>query len=212
MKRLVALVGCVVLFALTGCQKLSHDEERAVEAVIEGGGEFPQFLVGRWKDEKKTWEFVFEPDGTISSVVDSVFQERLRPNQTTEVRGRGGEPGIFEAGECELYYDPESREISATIEIKRVYMEIGGGILDGTCDYFVAGNVWEDEETWEADIYTLLNLAVLLPDPNSVGEEPTFKHSGFLKGDPNEDNYKHLIFTKVEMAPAIPDGNAANNK
>jgi len=78
MKRLVVLAGCaVILLGLAGCQNTGGGDRGVgpaptrgdVEVIIEGGGEFPEFLVGTWKDEKRGWEFVFEPDGTISSVV-----------------------------------------------------------------------------------------------------------------------------------------------
>lgn len=195
MKQLVVLAGCgILLMGLTGCQKANT----GVKVVIEGGGEFPPFLAGRWKAaDENHWEFVFEPDGTMSSVVDNIWRERLKANQTTEVRGRKGEPGFFEMGDCEVCYDPENREISAIITIKRVYLEIGGGILDGPCEYFIGGNIREDEKTWDADILTSLDLTVLLPDPNFVGEEPPLIHSGFLRTDANTE-LEHVIFTKVE--------------
>ncbi len=44
MKRLLVLLGCVVLL-FSGCQ-CSGQSKRAVEVIIDGNGEFPQFLVG----------------------------------------------------------------------------------------------------------------------------------------------------------------------
>jgi hypothetical protein len=47
----------------------SDINEVAVEVAVEGGGQFPEFLTGKWKADEGGWEFVFEPNGTISSAV-----------------------------------------------------------------------------------------------------------------------------------------------
>ncbi|MHC4098864.1 MAG: hypothetical protein ACYSU3_22755 [Planctomycetota bacterium] len=64
MQRLLVLLFCgLSVFQLGGCQGPKSD----VDVIIEGSGEFPEFLVGGWKADKDGWEFVFEPDGTISN-------------------------------------------------------------------------------------------------------------------------------------------------
>ncbi len=201
MKRLVALVGCVVLFALTGCQERGHDEEKAVEVIIEGGGEFPQSLVGRWKNEKRGWEIVFEPNGAIPSVIIPLALVEVRPGQITTVHGRKGEPGIFEGGGFEVYFDPQSRELSVYIKMERIYMDMGR-ILEGPVDYFIVGNVSEDGKTWGADVFTSIDLAILTPDPNHREDRSKFKKTGELRSEFGDGGEEHLIFTKV------PDGNA----
>lgn len=206
-KGLLIATAIGVILWLTGChpqdKKLMNSDltnSSSMQVFIEGDGEFPEFMAGKWKSDKRGWVIVFEPDGKISSVVDAIFEEKLMPNRTTKIQGQQGEPGIFELGDCEIYYNPESRQITTSIKIKRAYMEIAGGILDGTCEYFISGNVWEDEKGWDADIHTLLDLNVLLPDSNYVGEGVKYEHSGYLRTDPNE-SYEHFIFKKVEKNP-----------
>lgn len=209
MKQLSILLVCglFALAQLSGCQSHSRDASGVAPApprsrvgvIVEGGGEFPEFLVGTWRTEGKSgWEFSFEPDGTISSVVIALGRVRIRPNQKTEVQGRKGEPGIYEAGDCEAYYDPASRDLSVVIKMKRIYAEIAGGIIDGTCEYYIGGSVSEDGENWDADVVVLLDLSVQLPDPNSTKEEPTFKQVGFLRTTPDEGSKQRFVFTKVK--------------
>ncbi len=200
MKRLIVLFGCVFLL-FGSCQEPGRNKSGA-GVIIKGGGEFPQFLAGRWKGDKHGWEFVFEPDGTISSVVISLGGVESRPNQTTRVQGRKGEPGIFEAGDFEVYYDSEYRELSVNIKIKRVYIDMGS-IVEGTCEYFIIGDISEDEKIWQSDVFTLLDLVVLAPDPNRTTGEPELKEIGDLRSDFSE-GAERVIFTKVE--------NSGNNK
>jgi hypothetical protein len=192
MKRWAVLVGYVVfLLALAGCR----NADRGGRVIVEGDGEFPQFLVGTWKANGSSWELVFDADGRLASVVIPLGTVRLQPSQKVEVRGRKGEPGLYQAGDFEAYYDPQTRAISAVIEVKRIYAEIGGGVLDGSCEYFIAGNVAKDNNTWDAYIHTALDLPTLLPDPNSK-DHATLKHAGVLRTDPNDAEY--FLFTKVQ--------------
>ena len=71
MKRFVILAFfAIMLIGLNGCKSKGS----GVNVIITGKGGFPEALVGRWKDNERGWEFVFEPDGTISSaVIDSGF-------------------------------------------------------------------------------------------------------------------------------------------
>ncbi|MHC4184897.1 MAG: hypothetical protein ACYSR4_03055, partial [Planctomycetota bacterium] len=164
MNRWAVLVASVAfLLAPAGC----NNADRGGRVIVEGGGQFPQSLVGTWKANKSSWELVFDADGGFSSVVIPLGQVRLQPNEKVEVRGRKGEPGLFQAGDFEGHYDPRTREISAIIEVKRIFAEIAGGVLDGSCEYFIAGNVAKNNKTIDAYIHTKLDLPAMLPDPNS---------------------------------------------
>ena len=154
-------------------------------------------MVGEWKGDKFGWEIVFDADGTVSSAVIALGQVRIKPNQITEVQGRKGEPGIFEAGDCDVNYNPKNHEISINIEIKRAYMEIGGGVLKGPCQYFIIGSVLEDEVAWDAEVFTAFDLVVLLPDPNSTNGKPVHKGTGNFQQD-FDMTPDRVIFTKVK--------------
>ncbi|MCJ7776732.1 MAG: hypothetical protein MUP16_00210 [Sedimentisphaerales bacterium] len=213
MKKLLVLLGCAVLL-FSGCQNYGRSKS-GVEVIIEGGGQFPQSLAGKWKagrNEWERWEVVFRPNGVVSSAVTPLTDE-VRPNQTTRMQGRKGEPGFFEAGNFQVYYNPQFRELSVDIKIKQVYLDMGS-IAKGPCEYLIIGNISENGKTWDGNVYTFLDLAVLVPDPNnrSIWGKPKYKNIGPLYADFATEEPQSLTFTKVEMASSIPDGNAANNK
>jgi len=85
MKRLLILLGCcVVLSCLSGC----HNGAGGVEVIIDNGGEFPEFLVGRWVADGHGWEFVFEEDGKISSAVINFGRMTVTPGQPNPITKR----------------------------------------------------------------------------------------------------------------------------
>ncbi len=197
MKQRFYILSCLVLIlpVLTGCQE-STDTKNATEGIIEGDRQLPKFISGKWEVDGSMWEIVFGPGNTLLYAVIPLGQVKIRPNQTTELQGRKGEPGIFEAGDCEVDYDPQSREMSVNIEVKRVYLDMGS-IMEGTCGYFLVGDFSEDGETWYADVFTKLDLAVLAPDPNSPKDKPVLKEIGVLRHDFSEGS-ERAIFKRVE--------------
>ena len=97
MKRFVLLLVYIFLAAaLAGCQN-SAAYKNGVEVTVDGDGQFPAFLVGTWKAEEGGWEFVFEPDGKISSAIVSIGRVKLQPGRTTT---------------CLLYTSPSPRDRS----------------------------------------------------------------------------------------------------
>lgn len=191
MKQLIIFAGCcIILTSFAGCRGKS---EKLPEA---GPTALPPHIAGTWKADGSPWKIVLSPQGEVTSAVIPLGEAEVKPNQTTEIQGRKEEPGIFEAGDFEAYYDPENRELLVSIEIKRVYVEMGS-ILEGTCEYFVTGNVSENGKVWHADVFTSLDLTAFAPDPNSTAEKPAFRQIGVLQGDPS-DGSEQFIFTKVE--------------
>lgn len=184
MKKLVLLAGfAAVLSGLGGCQNAN----KAVEVIIEDGGEFPQFLVGRWKADKQGWEFVFEPDGKISSAVIALGRIRMKPGQVTTVPMRGGGKGIFEPGQWLVHYVPASRELMVEISLKNFYAELGGGVLEGKSTDVFIGTISEDGKSWHVDW-------IGFPDYTAhSAEKPNFK----MTVDPNYGRSDSLVFEKV---------------
>jgi hypothetical protein len=182
MKQLLVLLGCCTILTVSvGCQ---------------GPAVLPPDIAGTWRAKESPWKIVLSPQGKVTSAVIPLGAVEVRPNRTSRIQGQKGEPGIFEAGDFEVYYDAEIRELLVSIEIKHVYLDMGR-ILEGTCGYFITGNVSENGEAWYADVFTSWDLAVLGLDPNSTAEEPTFKQIGVLRYDPC-DGPLQFIFAKAE--------------
>ena len=204
MKRLLVFGCCVMIISgLLGCDGAKkqpavnnlHQPDSSPDA------SFPEFLVGTWKGDNLGWEFNFADDGTIAWAVIELAQVKIRPNQTTQVSGRLGEPGIFEAGDCDVEYDAPARTLSATIRMKHIYMDMAENVLKGTSEYFFSGEVAPDGKTWHTEKLVTLDLGAYRKDPNSPPDNPRLTKWTDFKNDPNEGG-EPMIFTKVEDNPA----------
>ena len=184
MKQLVVFAGFVVLLSgLVGCQKANRD----VEVIIEGGDEFPEFLVGVWKSDKDGWEFVFEPDGTISSAVISLGRVRMKPGEVTTVPMKMGGKGIFEPGEWVVHYVPAGRELMVEISLKNFYAKLGEDVLEGKSTDIFAGPVLQDDKVWQVNWTSFPDYVA------HTAEYPDFR----ISEHPNYGISKTLIFEKV---------------
>lgn len=187
MKKLVLLAGfAAVLSELVGCQTTAK-QTAAIEVIIDGNGEFPQFLVGTWKADKYGWEFVFEPDGTISSAVIALGRVRMKPGQKTTIPMKKGGKGVFEPGQWLVQYIPTDRELMVKISLKNFYTELGGGVLEGKSTDIFVGTISDDGKLWYVDwigfpVYTA-----------HTAKYPNFD----LSADPNYGVSKTLVFEKV---------------
>ena len=157
MKQLVVLAGCaVILLVLAGCQNTGRGD-RGVEVIIEGGDEFPEFLVGRWDATIGAYrQIIFAADGSISAVGISVGipgakPARLIPNETTVVEMEYGRQQTVKLGDCVADYSPETRELIVFIDVEHLRMVYGPDlIVEGNRKDVLVGTVSEDGKTWEA--------------------------------------------------------------
>ncbi len=194
MKQLLVLAGfAVLLSALAGCQNANRGVDPApprggVEVIIEGGGEFPEFLVGGWKADKHGWQFVFEPDGAISSAVISLGRIRMKPGEVTTVPMKMGGKGVFEPGEWMVHYAPAGRELTVKISLKNFYVELGKGVVEGKSTDIFVGPISQDGQGWLADWTSFPVYTAHTP------EYPNFP----MYEDPNQGLTYSLIFEKVQ--------------
>jgi len=187
MKRLLVLsFWGLFVFLLSGCQS-SAGNKSGVDVIIEGDGQFPPFLVGRWKADKGGWEFVFEPDGTISSAVVSLGRVTMKPGQITTTSMKLGGKGVFEPAQWTVQYLPEHRELSVEIAIDRFRVELGENIVQGQTRDFFIGSVSVDGQLWWADRFSFSEYIA------DTKKYPNYK----LPFDPNDNPRDSLIFQKV---------------
>jgi hypothetical protein len=149
MNKILVLLGCAVLL-FSGCQEFSRNKN-AVEVIIEDGSQFPQFLVGRWKANAHGWQFVFEPNGTISSAVISMGEVEIIPGQTATFPTRGGGEAVFKPGLWTVQYDPQFRELTVEVVFDYIHFEMGPDLLEGKSRDVFVGEVSQDGKTWQAD-------------------------------------------------------------
>ena len=187
MKRLFALSICgLSLFMLNGCQD-STPNESCVEVIIDGDGQFPAALAGRWKADTGGWEIVFEPNGMISSAVVSLGRVRLKPGQVTTVPMKLGGQGVFKSGPWTVQYSLAKRELFVEIAIEHFRVELGDDVLQGQTRDFFIGQVSMDDQLWWADWFTF---------PEYIAD--TKKYQNYkLPFDPNDNPQGSLTFQKV---------------
>ncbi|MCK4913459.1 MAG: hypothetical protein KAI59_00760 [Planctomycetes bacterium] len=177
------------MLTLNGCQKSSVNpapvNKSGVEVTVEDGGQFPQFLVGTWKADKDGWEFVFEPDGTISSAVIALGRFKITPGKITTVPMKMGGKSILEPGEWLVWYAPTTRELVIKIVVKHFYAEIGDDVLKGKVEYVFVGKISGNYSSWNATCTSFPEYAAYTPERHELPVDP-------------DDTIKELLFTKPD--------------
>ncbi len=190
MKRLGVLLLCALFaFLLSGCLPSAGDEA-AVEVVIDGDGQFPDFLVGTWKADKGGWEIVFEPNGTISSAVVSLGV-RMKPGEVSVVANKGGGEGVFEPGQWTVQYSQERRELIVEIVVAHFRTELRSQLdvnaVQGQRRDFFVGTVSGDGRLWWTNRFSF---------PESVVDTKKYRDHK-LTFDPNDNPPEEILFQKV---------------
>lgn len=187
MKQLVFPLLCGLSVLLHGGCQRSVQSQPVVEVTIEGGGQFPEFLVGAWKADKGGWEIVFEPNGTISSAVVSLGRVRIKPGQTTTVPMKLDGKGVFEAGPWAVEYLPERRELTVEIAIESFRVELGDSVVKGrTLDIFT-GSISADGRSWWANRFSF---------PEYVADTKKYRNHKLIV-DPNDNPLEELLFQRA---------------
>jgi len=170
MKRLVILLECAVLvLGLAGCRN-SNKSNKAIDIIIVGGGRFPKPLVGKWKPDNAGWEFVFEPDGSISSAVIDSGLLRVHPmsERITTIPLIDGGLGTYELGKWMVQYSPVDRELAVEVVVDHYHLDLKTyGLKGNSTDLFV-GHVSDDWQTWQAEWFTFPKVFALTPQPEEL--------------------------------------------
>jgi hypothetical protein len=191
MRRLAAALLCGLFVSLlSGCHNPAAGQS-GVEVIVDGDGHFPAFLVGTWKADSGGWEFVFEPNGTISSAVVSLGRVRLKPGQVTIVPMQLGGKGVFEPGPWAVQYSHKQRELIVDITIKHFRVEFGDGVLEGSTHDVFAGSVSEDGRLWWAERFSR---------PRYIADTKKY-HNRKLAVPPSDEPREGLLFQKVSTSP-----------
>jgi hypothetical protein len=157
------------------------------DVIIQGEGQFPRSLAGRWKADKGDWQFVFEPDGTISSAVvsDGVLVVKA-PHRRYSVRLEEGAGGVYELGPWTVQYSPEYRELAVEVIVDHFRLDMPDFAVEGQTRDLFLGTISEDGTTWKAEWFTFPKITVLTPEAH----EAPF--------DPNSNPRDVLTFTQQE--------------
>jgi hypothetical protein len=185
MKRFDFLLVFIFLaVTLAGCRSQT---DNGVEVTIDGIEQFPEFLVGTWKAEAGGWEFVFEPDGKISSAIVSIGRVKLQPGRTTTVPMQMGGKGIYKPGLWSVQYSHQQRELVVEIAIDKFRVELGDDVIEGRTRDFFVGSVSADSKSWWVDRLSFPEYIV------NTGKYYNYK----LPFDPKDNPRESILFQKV---------------
>jgi hypothetical protein len=147
-----AVICCLglVAVAIAGCEGL-FSKSKGVEVVVADNSKFPEYLVGKWVNKSNSWEFVFEPDGTISSaLIDSGFMW-VKPSEGIAIKPvKFGGKSIYKLGKWLVEYTPATRELAVEVVVTHFHIDMKPNWLEGNSTDWFVGPVSKDGQTWDA--------------------------------------------------------------
>jgi hypothetical protein len=158
-----------------------------VNVVIEGPGNFPTALAGRWRADRDGWEFVFARDGRIVSAVVGLGRVEIEPGRTVTLPTRSGGKSVFEPGQWIVHYVPQSRQLTVNIVLDHVRIDMAGTILEGDSADLFSGAIQPDDGVWQVQWTTFSHYTIQAPG------EPVKE----LSTDETYGETKALTFQKV---------------
>jgi hypothetical protein len=170
-----------------GCSPPLIGQADNVKVVVEGGGKFPSSLAGRWKAQQHGWELEIEPDGRISSAILGLGRVRVAPGTTTTMPTKSGNQAVFTPGQWTVHYVPSTRELTVSVTMDHVRVEMAGNILEGSSTDTFVGPIASTNRTWQAQWTTFTRYVAHTPDNASVN----------LSTDPTYGETKSLTFEKA---------------
>lgn len=187
MKTAWIVLVCLGGVCLGGC---ASGGTRSVQVVVEGNGPFPTALAGRWQSNLDGWQFVIEPDGSISSAIISFGRVEVKPGQITTAPALAGGKAIFEPGQWVVHYSPDTSDLIVKITMDRVHIETGDNILDGRSTDTFIGRVSPQEDLWVVQWTTFSHYTA------HTTEKPLTEFAT----DPDKGETKPLVFRRVKPA------------
>jgi hypothetical protein len=172
MKRLLFLLGAVLVSGLAGCQEPSRYSMTpgSFEVIVEDGGKFPEYLVGKWVGDRYGWGFIFEPDGKIFRARIAMGQMEVTPGKVTTGETVTGGKAIFVPGDWLVIYSPASRELTVDLVMNYIRMDvdINDRAIQGRTRDIITGSVSEDGKLWRTIVSSFPEYEGFPFDPNDL--------------------------------------------
>jgi len=184
-----AAIAWVTILAAGGCGRPFGRHAGPISVLVEGGGRFPAALAGRWRSDQHGWEFVFEPDGRISSAVISLGRVSVTPGRTTTVPTQSGGQAVFTPGPWTVHYDPGARMLTVKIAMEHVRVPMAANVLEGSSTDVFAGPVLASGDTWQVEWTTFTHYTA-----RADGSTPVD-----LSTDSTYGEARPLVFTKTNQ-------------
>ena len=156
--KMLAIVGTVIMFA--GCQKTSLNNHNNID--------YSQ-LSGTWRAESSPWEIVITEEGGILSAIMALGEASVKPNAKTAIEMQDGSFSTFQGGDFTLAYNPQNRELSIEIKIKKIDVRYQEDRIEGNSEYIFTGVVSEDFKAWEPEFFEIFDYGPRFPqDTNDI--------------------------------------------
>ncbi|MGD0077419.1 MAG: hypothetical protein ABSB91_02200 [Sedimentisphaerales bacterium] len=193
-KFLILVSGVLFVFSAVGCsaptgQKAAVSNKtvlkaKGIQVTIDEGGQFPEFLVGRWV-QGDGWEFNFEPNGILSYIRHTLGGVEMKPYYIARVPVVGDKEAVFKPGGWFVDYTPSTRILTVQITVEDFNFPMGEGTLTGSSVDIFTGPVSKDSTIWQATLthfqdYTvhtkeLPNTKLPMRDPEGDVSEVIFE-------------------------------------
>jgi hypothetical protein len=171
--RIIFLSLVFLSFALVGCKSSSgHNQQVGNHAsTYQVKSEFPSYLVGAWEANKFNWQLVFDPNGQITWLRNSLgIPMKVAEGGAYEEGEQKSSSGqsvnaAYVLGPVDAYYFAPTRDLNVRIDLSYFRMEIPQGTMEGQITDYLMGRISDDHATWNVN---WLNYSVLagadLPD------------------------------------------------
>jgi hypothetical protein len=96
-------------------------------------------------------------------------EAEVRPNQTTEFEMKDGNISHITAGDCIAEYNPSTRELFVSIELKDIYISLIDDSLTGNSLDIFRGPVSKNGKTWNTEWTNIFDYGPRFPqDENDI--------------------------------------------
>lgn len=155
---LILSAGAILVFWAAGCSGQMGDKaaasnktvltEKGIQVTIDEGGQFPEFLVGRWV-QGGGWELNFEPNGVLSSIRHNLGTVEMKPYYIARAPVVGNKEAVFKPGGWFVNYTPSTRILTVQITVEDFNFPMGEGTLAGNSADIFTGPVSNDGTIWQ---------------------------------------------------------------
>jgi hypothetical protein len=157
-KFLISSMSILFVFSVVGCSGQTADKTAGsnktivtaagIQVTINEGGQFPEFLVGRWV-QGDGWEFNFEPNGVLSSIRHTLGTVEMKPYYVARTPVLGNKEAVFKPGGWFVNYTPSTRILTVQITVEDFNFPMGEDSLTGNCADMFTGPVSNDGTIWQ---------------------------------------------------------------
>jgi hypothetical protein len=172
MKKTLVILAAAILLA--GCQGGQKGPKAA-------GVKIPPEAAGVWKqvirdgEGGNLWAMEITEDGRVSWALIELAGAIVKPGQVTKTAMADGQFSTFDTSPANVGYDPKTRELTVSFELKHLEVRFMKEVIKGSAKYAFTGEVSQDGKEWNVIFAEDFDYGPRFPmDPNSIGASRIF--------------------------------------